>query len=368
MQIGKNLNLNDFLFNFNEINTNSLFLQLEKLKGCFVTIYGAGGYGTYIYKILQQYCITVSAFFDITAKEDEKLFNIPVYKADDVFTDSWKKNVIVIVALVKDYSIRKQVFDFLNNCGFNNLIDAQSIRCHLVDFDVNYCLCKDDILKAKDLYEDCSKDLYENIVVSHLSRNYDSCIENKDLMQYNPKDIVFYKNHKNFIDCGGYTGDTILQNISIIENAIVFEPNIEVFKILNENIKNLKVNAFLYPCAVSDNVKMININYEGGSSSLTNKKTENNTTCVTIDSVLHGFIPTFIKMDIEGEELNALIGAIETIKKYKPDLAISVYHNINHIWDVPILLKQYVPSYKFYLRTHNSFTMETILYATTEEI
>jgi hypothetical protein len=72
-------------------------------------------------------------------------------------------------------------------------------------------------------------------------------------------------------------------------------------------------------------------------------------------------------MDIEGEEIKALVGATETIKKYKPDLAISVYHNINHIWDIPLFLKSLVPSYKLYLRTHNSYTMETILYATTEE-
>ncbi len=60
--------------------------------------------------------------------------------------------------------------------------------------------------------------------------------------------------------------------------------------------------------------------------------------CVTIDHALPGFRPTFISMDIEGSELEALEGAEETIRESRPDLAICVYHSPNHLWDVPLYL------------------------------
>lgn len=61
---------------------------------------------------------------------------------------------------------------------------------------------------------------------------------------------------------------------------------------------------------------------------------------MAIDDILPNFEPTFIKMDIEGAEYEALIGAESIITRSKPNLAICVYHAVNHIWDIPILLKK----------------------------
>ena len=55
-------------------------------------------------------------------------------------------------------------------------------------------------------------------------------------------------------------------------------------------------------------------------------------------------------MDIEGAEKAALEGAEKTIKKYKPKLAISVYHNPEDIFEIPLLLKEYVSEYKLHFR------------------
>ncbi|MGN0915597.1 MAG: FkbM family methyltransferase [Succinivibrio sp.] len=76
--------------------------------------------------------------------------------------------------------------------------------------------------------------------------------------------------------------------------------------------------------------------------------------------------PTLIKMDIEGAELDSLKGASEIIRKYKPKLAICIYHLPLDFYDIPVFLKSLVPEYHFKVRQHGKGFSETILYAYVE--
>jgi hypothetical protein len=83
----------------------------------------------------------------------------------------------------------------------------------------------------------------------------------------------------------------------------------------------------------------------------------------TIDSVLGGTSVDIIKMDIEGAEYRALLGAQNSIKKHKPRLAICLYHNIEDFIEIPELILKMVPEYKLFLRHHSKSCTDTILYA-----
>ena len=83
----------------------------------------------------------------------------------------------------------------------------------------------------------------------------------------------------------------------------------------------------------------------------------------SIDNVMKDEPVTFIKMDIEGAELKALIGAKNTIIKNRPRLAISIYHKPEDICEIPEYILSLVPEYKFYMRHYSSSSAETILYA-----
>ena len=76
-----------------------------------------------------------------------------------------------------------------------------------------------------------------------------------------------------------------------------------------------------------------------------------------------GDIPSLIKMDIEGSESQALEGAKEVITKWKPRLAISVYHRRMDIWKIAMQILEYNSGYKFYLRTYSFTGKDTVLYA-----
>ena len=72
---------------------------------------------------------------------------------------------------------------------------------------------------------------------------------------------------------------------------------------------------------------------------------------------------TFIKMDIEGSEYNALLGARETIVKDRPKLAVSIYHKKEDIWTLPSLILEMVPDYKLFFGHYSIAAAETVLYA-----
>ena len=72
---------------------------------------------------------------------------------------------------------------------------------------------------------------------------------------------------------------------------------------------------------------------------------------------------TFIKMDIEGAEYEALKGAERLIRSHRPKLAISIYHKPEDIWELPQLILSFYPDYTFYLRHYSLTSSETVLYA-----
>lgn len=82
----------------------------------------------------------------------------------------------------------------------------------------------------------------------------------------------------------------------------------------------------------------------------------------SVDHILDGEKASFIKMDIEGAEYEALKGCRNTIQKYKPKLAICIYHKLTDIFEIPALILEYCPEYKFYLRHYSPFHVETVLY------
>lgn len=71
----------------------------------------------------------------------------------------------------------------------------------------------------------------------------------------------------------------------------------------------------------------------------------------------------FIKMDIEGAEQQALRGAEESIRRFKPDMAITVYHSLEDFWQIPQYLDSLNLGYVFYLRHFTIHAEETVLFA-----
>ncbi len=94
---------------------------------------------------------------------------------------------------------------------------------------------------------------------------------------------------------------------------------------------------------------------------------EESVNVTSIDAIKQGELKeevvTFIKMDIEGAELEALKGAKQTITRDKPDLAICIYHKDEDIVEIPKYILELNPRYELFLRHYDVTAYETILYA-----
>ena len=72
---------------------------------------------------------------------------------------------------------------------------------------------------------------------------------------------------------------------------------------------------------------------------------------------------TFIKMDLEGAEMQALQGAENLIKRNKPKLAVCIYHSDQDMLEIIRYIHKIVPEYSLYVRQHSNGIGETVLYA-----
>ena len=70
----------------------------------------------------------------------------------------------------------------------------------------------------------------------------------------------------------------------------------------------------------------------------------------------------FLKLDIEGSELGALEGAKETLREFRPKLAISVYHKFSDFFEIPAFIDSLGLHYDLYLDHYTIHSEETILY------
>ena len=73
--------------------------------------------------------------------------------------------------------------------------------------------------------------------------------------------------------------------------------------------------------------------------------------------------PTFIKLDVEGYEANAIRGAGDTLRLARPVVAACVYHVQNHVWEIPLQVASAVSDYCYALVPHLSDGWDLVFYA-----
>jgi len=190
------------------------------------------------------------------------------------------------------------------------------------------------------------------------------------LEQYRYEDKVVPEPGDIVLDIGAYVGEASLWFSSLIgPKGIVyaFEPEPSAFQGLQHNLEaNNIANVIPVNMALSDKEGSGTLSGSSGASVLTDSKNGVTTKVTTVDKFVEREQlkkVNFLKMDVEGYELNVLTGASQTIQLFKPKLAVCVYHKGNDLITIPQFIKSINPSYKLYLRQCTPTWPETVLYA-----
>ena len=309
------------------------------------------------------------------------------------------------------YALSPDTHIILVTAGTGSAYSITKIIKSVEDFDIFYL----DVITDKffcyfsnQLYDNLSKiKKVENSLEDDMSKRiYRECVyrriigstgEFKGLkVQENPQYIFppMFKtmnNNEIFIDCGGYIGDSVEKLVAAFGNNIkkiysfeCFDENISMLNKVGEelNKEGWKGTLIIAPYAVSDKNTMVTFNNIGQSAGgylpemrLTvqyNEKLAPVSTLEVESKTIDDFIPEherigLIKMDIEGAEYAALKGAEKVIKKDKPRLAISIYHNPSDYWRICELIHEFSSDYKFAVRHHANNHLDTVLYAYVED-
>ncbi len=208
-----------------------------------------------------------------------------------------------------------------------------------------------------------SRDTFLSYLNQRISGNYKYAEELFDPDHYFAKDIILL-NKEVFVDCGAYIGDTIQELLKLDNPQRVYaiEPDEKNFCTMQEVF--CKDNRII--CINKGAYSKADVLHFAGNNSDASKISSSGNVEIQVDSIdniMAGEPATFIKMDIEGAELEALKGAANTIKNYHPTLAISAYHRFEDLFTLPQLIHSLYPNYKFYLRRHSHLTHELVLYA-----
>lgn len=177
-------------------------------------------------------------------------------------------------------------------------------------------------------------------------------------LKYLPEYIKEYIKGKLFLDAGAYLGDTSILLLKKYNPSIVYayEPVFENYEKVKDTIRRNSTDKIeLIDKGLGDKNEEIDIyiDSEELASCSTNNSIVNNLgrkvkiQITTIDDECKSKTVGLIKMDIEGAEYGAIKGALDTIKRDKPVLLISLYHTGKDFFEIPALLKEAVPDYQF---------------------
>ncbi len=351
-----------------------------------IAIYGAGGIGKIVYDVLKRINKKAICFID---KNKYNIYHdgIPICNLENIDKYNIDLVIVGIFSHPKECDIN-YIEKTLKSVGIDNIISFEEFYQNFYNcFDENNfywlaptkCFSKDidKINKAREIfYDDKSIDIFDGQIKHRLGESYKILqTPDYDTVQYLAKDIPINRENINFMDLGAYNGDTLTQFINdgvTFNKIIAFEPDINNYKKLSKNLAYLKENyniseIFSFPVGTSNTIELALFNENGDASSGYSLSGKVNIPIITIDKIIYGFKPTYIKMDIEGFEMNTILGLKRTISQYRPSLAISVYHLPSDLYEIPLFFNENFENYDLFLRVYGSHCMDTILYAIPKE-
>jgi FkbM family methyltransferase len=346
-----------------------------------VFIYGAGNVGKDVFGLLTRRGIPIAGFLDRQAKPGSVWKGIPIRQADDPSILLKERQCSpVIMGIFNAYVEMPPIMRMLHDLGYTNITSYLKLHERFSsEFGDRYWLTSRSYYMgleplASAGYElwgdDASRELYASILRFRFTMDYE-CVPTPDVgQQYFPADLPQWRTPLRFVDCGAYNGDTLAQVLDTglqIEAIAAFEPDetnfVALANYINAKRPALPGTVCLFPCGVDSATSQVRFSAGQGPGSHISASGDTVVQCVSLDEALPCFRPTLIKMDVEGAEAGALWGARRLLAEHRPGLAISLYHRPQHLWQIPLLVRQLCGTGGRYFLRESCFNgFELVLY------
>lgn len=329
-------------------------------------LFGASAFGLKVSRMLNQLNVNISYFCDNdTSKAGKSLNNIKIISTGEL--SNFGKDIKIGITSAWALDIKRQLIEL----GYKNVHILPNTDTRIQYFNRDVILdANDDINRLINILEDeQSISSFKNLINYRYSKNInylEAAIDNVE-KEYFDDDIVHLTGQEIFVDGGAYDGNTTLEFVQKVDNkflkAYLFEPDTLNYSKLCENMGTKSGdNRFdVHRAALYSKNTVLNFSDSGdmGSRIFSGGKIEVN--AVALDEAIDR--ATFIKLDVEGAEEEALLGSERIIKSHKPKLAVCIYHKPQDLWKLPLLIKKLNDSYKIYIRHYNPNLLGTVCYA-----
>ena len=340
-------------------------------------LYGAGNLGKMAKRYFDKLDIPISFILD----KNSDLVDLDGVRVFRSFDDKNKKDYLLVICIVTSsyYEISSQ----LKSEGWTDIVPFYDITLAYQDkHPLNNGWCTG-LLDREDMegMEYVLSNLQDNISCAHylqfiayhsLREEWifkDAPIENND-RYFIPEIVSILNDHETFVDIGAHHGEISKKFMDIVNDRYkyiyMFESDIDNAEYIRDYLKKYyPLYIDLYPNALgSINEKRKFYSDSGYSSQLS--KLGNEIVCV---SKLDDFKinSSFIKIHTEGNEDDVIKGGLETIKKNRPIISTTCYHNRKGLWQLPRLLIGSLENYIFYFRLHSWYGTGALIYAIPKE-
>lgn len=342
-------------------------INIEEMQGKSIVLFGAGrvGFSAYEHIVNDGYRVTAFADNNVNKWRDEKINEIPIISPECI-----QENAVVIITVqASNYNYIKHQLSMIHAKYYTYA--EYVIRKKFDKFEYVY---------NNLLSDDCSKMVYCKLMLAYLEGDISLLREIYTSEQYfAPYEMKKINKDEVFMDIGAYVGDTVEQFIwkrsAIFKAIIAFEPVRTTYKALMTRMKRLEREwaieegkIRIIQMAVGNQNGMVGFSNKNLAPECRMALSNEEHACEIQVTTLDDFVksqsiqPTFVKADIEGEEKNLILGAKETVSLYKPLLAICVYHNVDDLYEIPILINSINNEYRMKLMHHGTVFSETVLY------
>jgi FkbM family methyltransferase len=182
--------------------------------------------------------------------------------------------------------------------------------------------------------------------------------------QYFPKDLIVMHQNERVVDGGAFDGDTLCCMPGGFAKAWAFEPDPFNAAKLSSRVDN---RVTVYRTALGKSLARSAFRALGSTASCRGSDGNIEVEVNRLDDVLAFESPTFLKLDVEGDELAALEGGRAMLSRAQPTVAVCLYHRPADLWEIPLFLHEVLPKHRLHLRSHDYDGFELVAYAVPSE-